>query len=163
MTKHGDASLAEFERAWLDGDLRSLMWAVSFCHNDDRPLPKWVADETLKVLEEACSDEKNVSHERWTALHTWRWRYVKYLRDLPSDVFLKKTGYKKGVTRAYMIVADIEGKYVKKFVATETVRSSHAMVENAIKAGKGARYLAMTYPILPRQFCLAFPRECVKK
>ena len=163
MTKHGDASLAELERAWLDGDLRSLMWAVSFCHNDDRPLPKWVADGTLKVLEEACSDEKNVSHERWTALHTWRWRYVKYLRDLPSDVFLKKTGYKKGVTRACTVVAEKEEEQTERPVTADAIRSSYDMVEKAIKAGGGAKYLVMTYPILPRQFSLAFPRECVKK
>ena len=163
MTKYGDAFLAELERAWLDGDLRSLMWAVNFCRATKRPLPKWAADGVIKKLEEACSDGKNVSHERWTALHTWRWRYVKYLRDLPANVFLKETKYPKGVTRACTIVAEKEEEQTERPVTADAIRSSYAMVEKAIKAGGGAKYLAMTYPLLPRQFSLAFPRECVKK
>jgi hypothetical protein len=162
--ENGVSFLAELERAWLDGDLRSLMRAVNFCRATKRPLSEWAADGVIKKLEEACSDAKSISHERWTALHTWRWRCVKYLRELPSDVFLEKTGYKKkSVTRAHMIVADIEEEQTERPVTADAIRSSYDMVEKAIKAGGGAKYLAMTYPLLPREFSLAFPRECVEK
>jgi hypothetical protein len=43
--------LVRREKAWLAGDYRAMVLAFMLCTDNDRPLPKWVADAVMEHLE----------------------------------------------------------------------------------------------------------------
>jgi hypothetical protein len=157
---------AELERAYLEGDLYSLITAVEFCHTHARPLPKWAADGVNKVLIEVFFSEGNRKHGGlafWTRnfKHAQRWKHVVRLREMPPDAFKAETGFKKSWNKTFEAVAQMEmDRFVARFpldciesktrdklargelVNGENVKKSYQKVGRDLRANKGARYFA---------------------
>jgi hypothetical protein len=112
-TEEAWEAMPELERAWRDGDLRSLIFAVNICNCHARPLPKWVAEGVRTKLWEVFFSKGNrkfggVEFKSQNYKHGWRWRQVKRLYAMSPATFKAEIGSKKNWDNIYHAVAQLE-------------------------------------------------------
>jgi hypothetical protein len=135
-----DELLAEREKTWRQFRAsRAVVDAILICRILRQPLPNWVADAAVEIIEKGKLPSRNCRCRQWL-IHFVRWAAVKELRDRRRELLTKGDDRGSSWERCYFAVADAHAN-TKSAGSDGTIKASYQIVQLEIKAGRGTKFL----------------------